>query len=440
MKKAVFWVIFTTASFCATAQIQNSVALDSILSPTKTETVGSVVPVIVKITNVGLNSLHSCEFGWTVNGTMQVPVLISFNPPFPNDSNWLVYIGNLFVYSDSIDICVWVSMPNGVIDSITYDDTLCINVVGCVPDTTRMSATICEGETYSQNGFNESVSGIRTQELQNRSGCDSVVILNLFVAMKDTILIFDTICQGDIYNKNGFNDSVSGTYTQNLRNGFGCDSVVMLTLAVINCGGNSFISGYVGHGDDCKSLSQKSVTYPAEDVSVYLQQDQSGSWNTVAQTLTDIEGYFEFRDVSAGRYRVILDIDGLEHIDNPQIVDVNDGDTIRNIAYEITEEGIKNKSGDEVGVEQLRVTSYKLQVYPNPTTGQLKITNGELREGSVIEIYNIMGQVVLSTAALKTLRTLETLESGETTIDVQHLAKGMYFLKVGNQVVRFVKE
>jgi len=28
----------------------------------------------------------------------------------------------------------------------------------------------------------------------------------------------------------------------------------------------------------------------------------------------------------------------------------------------------------------------------------------------------------------------------EIVINVSHLAKGMYFLKVGNQVVRFVKE
>ena len=32
-----------------------------------------------------------------------------------------------------------------------------------------------------------------------------------------------------------------------------------------------------------------------------------------------------------------------------------------------------------VGIKQLVVTSYKLQVYPNPTSGQLRIKNYELR-------------------------------------------------------------
>jgi len=73
----------------------------------------------------------------------------------------------------------------------------------------------------------------------------------------------------------------------------------------------------------------------------------------------------------------------------------------------------------------------EIRVYPNPTTGQLRITNYELRESTTIEIYNVVGQKLLS---------IESLKSTETTIDIQHLTNGMYFLKVGNQVVRFVKE
>jgi len=95
---------------------------------------------------------------------------------------------------------------------------------------------------------------------------------------------------------------------------------------------------------------------------------------------------------------------------------------------------------DSVGIEELHLRSYKLQVYPNPTNGQLTITlsacrfgtkNYELREDAVIEVYNVVGQKLLS---------IESLKSTETTIDVQHLASGMYFLKVGNKTARIVKE
>jgi hypothetical protein len=111
-----------------------------------------------------------------------------------------------------------------------------------------------------------------------------------------------------------------------------------------------------------------------------------------------------------------------------------------------------------VGVNEI-VLNGQLIVYPNPTNYELKITlsacrfgtkNYELREGSVIEIYNIMGQVVLRNTPLNPPSKGETAAENspfkggrgmsEITIDVSHLAKGMYFLKVGNQVVKFVKE
>jgi len=89
---------------------------------------------------------------------------------------------------------------------------------------------------------------------------------------------------------------------------------------------------------------------------------------------------------------------------------------------------------DDVGIAETHCNA-SLRVYPNPTTGQLIIDNGELTIENVeienVEIYSVVGQKLLS---------IESLKSTETTIDVQHLANGMYFLKVGNQVVRFLKE
>jgi len=71
------------------------------------------------------------------------------------------------------------------------------------------------------------------------------------------------------------------------------------------------------------------------------------------------------------------------------------------------------------------------------------VGNYELRESTTIEIYNVMRQKLLSAP-------FNSPEGGKlpsfggagggSTIDVSHLASGMYFLKIGNQVVRFVKE
>jgi gliding motility-associated-like protein len=130
-----------------------------------------------------------------------------------------------------------------VSDSGTYERYL-QNIFGCdsliilklnvmKKDTFNIFASICEGETYQENGFNESDSGTYERYLQNRFGCDSLVILNLTVVKpSDTVHILASICEGETYSQNGFNETKSGTYTQNIQNYAGCDSVVVLDLTV----------------------------------------------------------------------------------------------------------------------------------------------------------------------------------------------------------------
>ena len=100
-----------------------------------------------------------------------------------------------------------------------------------------------------------------------------------------------------------------------------------------------------------------------------------------------------------------------------------------------------------------------LRVYPNPAKNQLII---ECRDGACpvptgeYTIYSVVGQVVMQgeTANNTPLAPLKGGIDGveenspfkggrgmsEITIDVSHLAKGMYFLKIGNQTTKFIKE
>ena len=62
----------------------------------------------------------------------------------------------------------------------------------------------------------------------------------------------------------------------------------------------------------------------------------------------------------------------------------------------------------------------KIKVYPNPTTGELTITNYELRIDN-IEIFDIYGRKILSHTSLL---------SSETTVNISHLTTGIYFIKI----------
>ena len=75
-------------------------------------------------------------------------------------------------------------------------------------------------------------------------------------------------------------------------------------------------------------------------------------------------------------------------------------------------------------------TDSGIKIYPNPTTGQLIIDNGQLTI-STIEMYNIVGQ--------KVNYKLSTVNY-PLTIDISHLSAGLYFLKIDGKMFKVVKE
>ncbi len=92
------------------------------------------------------------------------------------------------------------------------------------PGTGSATQTICAGQTYQGH----STSGTFTDTLTTGSGCDSIVILQLTVTAPVTGSTNQTICAGQTYQGH----STSGTFTDTLTTGSGCDSIVTLQLTV----------------------------------------------------------------------------------------------------------------------------------------------------------------------------------------------------------------
>lgn len=112
------------------------------------------------------------------------------------------------------------------------DSIVNLNLLINKPKQTNLKAEICQGETYKENGFNVSTSGLYIQNLKTIKGCDSIVNLNLIINHPVETNINAEICKGEIYSKNGFNESKEGLYTIKLQNSKGCDSIVNLNLKV----------------------------------------------------------------------------------------------------------------------------------------------------------------------------------------------------------------
>ncbi|MPL69974.1 hypothetical protein SDC9_15725 [bioreactor metagenome] len=182
-------------------------------------------------------------FNTNIAGRHELNLLSQFNC----DST--VYL-NLIVnptYNDTIyaEICNGsVYDSNGFNDSIAgfytlqlqtlkgCDSIVNLNLIVHPTYNDTIFAYVCEGEVYSSYGFNERVTGFYTQNLQTIMGCDSIVNLNLFVGEKYNDTIFAEICKGEIYNQFGFNEIGQGLYTHSFLSQYGCDSIVNLSLLV----------------------------------------------------------------------------------------------------------------------------------------------------------------------------------------------------------------
>ncbi|MCK9477140.1 MAG: leucine-rich repeat protein [Candidatus Muirbacterium halophilum] len=138
-------------------------------------------------------------------------------------------VGSLYYLPNDIDFHVLCGSLN-IYQNTTYltrftniiEDQLIIN---------EIDQSICDGSVYNQNGFNDSIAGTYYRSSQTSYGCDSLTILNLIVKPTYNIVIYDTICDNHIYIQNGFYVNTMGTHTLNLQTIDGCDSIITLHLA-----------------------------------------------------------------------------------------------------------------------------------------------------------------------------------------------------------------
>ena len=82
------------------------------------------------------------------------------------------------------------------------------------------------------------------------------------------------------------------------------------------------------------------------------------------------------------------------------------------------------------GVGEMKTTP-SISVYPNPTNGQLIIHTSQLAmDNAEYSIYSTMGQMIMR----------GKLQGEATIINVASLINGIYYLRIGDQTVKFVKE
>ena len=143
--------------------------------------------------------------------------------------------------------------------------TLVLTVVS--QKTKTINRTICSSQVYPFDGQNLNASGTYTATFKSAAGCDSIVTLNLVVADQIQETISQQICEGQSVTFGGNTLTTAGTYVDTFVTDAGCDSIVTLELTVNNqimqsidqqiCEGES----YVFDGKSLKASGTYTATY-----------------------------------------------------------------------------------------------------------------------------------------------------------------------------------
>lgn len=182
------------------------------------------------------NGVYFDTINVTADSIAEIQVLIlTVNPTYNQNINDTIFEGetytqNGFNETQSGQYTLTLQTENGC-DSIVVLN-LVVLPTPCENVTTALEESICEGESFEFNNTIYTEQGVYQANLQTWDGCDSTVTLTLNVYPSFTETIDATITEGETYTQNGFNENQSGQYTLTLQTINGCDSIIVLNLTV----------------------------------------------------------------------------------------------------------------------------------------------------------------------------------------------------------------
>jgi hypothetical protein len=163
----------------------------------------------------------------------------------------------------------------------------------------------------------------------------------------------------------------------------------------------------------------KSISVPFENALVKLL-DQSNQ--VIAFTYSDANGNYQFTAVPTGFYSIKLDVPYIPQV-NEHAISLIGNDIIIGADFSILTDGIVAIDNLELGVGM--ETDFNVDMFPNPANEKVVVTNGSSFPLSY-ELITVSGIVIQS----------GMIGVGKTSLDIQHLSEGIYFVKFGEKELR----
>ncbi len=285
-------------------------------------------------------------------------------------------------------------------------------------------AAICEGDEYIFGTQTLTETGVYTELFTTVLGCDSTVVLTLTVNPVYNETEEAVICEGDEYIFGTQTITESGVYTEVFATVLGCDSTVVLTLTVnpvfeetdeaIICEGDEFIFG--------TQILTVSGVYTEVFTSV------TGCDSTVVLSLTvdpiAIASFTYEQELS------VVTFTNTSLYGESYLWDFDDGHTSteENPVHDFISNGIytvilavTNPCGTKYYQEDIQITGVGIEkvkptnivVYPNPASNFVTVKGIDNYQ---VDIFDVIGNLMLSTSDKK--------------IDVSMIPRGKYFVIV----------
>ncbi len=113
------------------------------------------------------------------------------------------------------------------------DSVAVLNLTVSPNVTTNLTRSVCAGESFTIGSTAFSTTGLHTVTLPAANDCDSIVRLNLTVRPEIITTATATICQGETYTNGSSSFTTAGTYNIPYTASNGCDSTYRVALSVL---------------------------------------------------------------------------------------------------------------------------------------------------------------------------------------------------------------
>lgn len=215
--------------------------------------------------------------------------------------------------------------------------------------------------------------------IPNSAGCDSVILVDLIVNKITSATVSNTVCKRFISPSKKHIWTISGKYYDTIPNRKGCDSLITINLTINNA---------------TVAVSQKGAKLSAlADGAFYQWLNCNTSYSKITGATNQV-----YTATALGRY-----------------------------AVEVTE-GTCTDTSICMNVTDLRVDTYSLynslSVFPNPATGQYTVSSVQPLNNASIKVINAMGETIL----LK-----NNVFGSSVFIDISGHANGIYFIEISEK-------